>query len=119
MAIVDPERLTQVLVNLVVNAINYTPQGGQVSVQLSLRDANALIEVRDTGIGIKPEHIERLFEPFFRANDQVGRGAGLGLSIAHEIVVLHGGALTVESDPGQGSVFSVRLPLEQPLAVEA
>ncbi len=119
MGMVDPDRLTQVLVNLVVNAINYTPEGGQVAVQLSLRDDSALIEVQDTGIGIKPEHIGRLFEPFFRANELVGRGAGLGLSIAHEIVLLHGGALTVESNPGQGSVFSVRLPLEQPLAVES
>ncbi len=119
MAAVDPDRISQVLVNLVVNAINYTPEGGQVNVQLSLIEDDALIKVRDTGIGIKPEHIGRLFEPFFRANDLVGRGAGLGLSIAHEIVSLHGGALTVESTPGHGSVFSVRLPVEQPLAIES
>ena len=119
MGTVDPDRLTQVLVNLVINAINYTSEGGQVTVQLSSQQDSALIEVRDTGIGIKPEHIGRLFEPFFRANELVGRGAGLGLSIAHEIVLLHGGTLTVESSPGQGSVFSVLLPLEQPLAIES
>ncbi|MHB8626359.1 MAG: PAS domain-containing sensor histidine kinase [Aggregatilineales bacterium] len=119
MVTIDPDRVSQVLVNLVVNALNYTPEGGQVNVQLFLIEDDALIQVRDTGIGIKPEHIGRLFEPFFRASDMVGRGAGLGLSIAREIVLLHGGALTVESTPGHGSVFSVRLPREQSIDLVA
>ncbi len=105
----------QVILNLTVNAINYTPSGGCVTIQLlTERDgycSYGVVRVCDTGIGIAPEHLQRVFEPFFRANEGASRGTGLGLSIAKEIVDLHGGLLTVESEPGKGSTFSVRLPL--------
>lgn len=107
----DPNRLTQVIVNLIINAINYTPPKGYVRIRLFAENEWAVIQVQDTGIGIRSENLHRVFEPFFRANEGTARGTGLGLSISREIVHLHGGTLTVESAPGKGSTFSVRLPL--------
>ncbi len=110
----DAERLAQVITNLIVNGINYTPEGGQVEVRLRrvLEDgeANALIEVEDTGIGIGEEHLPHIFQPFYRVVSQV-EGTGLGLSITKEIVELHGGKLTVTSVEGEGSCFCFSLPL--------
>ncbi len=110
-ASIDQKRMTQVITNLVTNAINYTPEGGNVSVKLLKDDEHeALIRVEDTGIGISPENLSRVFEPFFRVNENAGRGTGLGLSISREIVSLHGGELAVESQLGAGSAFIVKLP---------
>ena len=110
----DQTRLTQLLVNLVDNALKYTPAGGRVTVGLA-RDADtALLTVADTGIGIGPEHLPQLFERFYRvdaARDRGAGGAGLGLAIAAWIVRAHGGELAVSSELGVGSTFSVRLPL--------
>ena len=113
---VDPMRLTQVMDNLITNALNYTPSGGNVRVQLSLQTEDepmtACIYVIDDGIGIPPESLVHIFEPFFRAKTvQNVRGTGLGLTIAKQIVELHGGSITVESREGVGSTFTVRLPL--------
>lgn len=105
----DKSRLTQVITNLVSNAIHYTPEGGRVEVRLATEERRVLIDVIDTGVGIGQEHLEFLFEPFYRAT-QDGKGAGLGLSIAREIVRLHQGDLTVESTVGKGSHFTVTLP---------
>jgi PAS domain S-box-containing protein len=119
-AFVDARRVMQVVTNLVVNAINYTSQGGHVTVQLQAEDDPglgqhyALIRVCDNGIGIASEYMEQIFEPFFRASEGSGRGTGLGLSIAREVVELHGGTLTAESTLGAGSVFSVRLKIDRP-----
>ncbi len=108
----DPIRITQVITNLVGNAINYTPAGGQVVVEMVVEAQEAMIRVRDTGIGIAPDLLERIFEPFFRVDQTATvRGAGLGLAISKEIVDLHGGTITVESEVGRGSVFTIRLPL--------
>jgi signal transduction histidine kinase len=107
----DSDRLMQVLVNLVINAINYTMEGGQVAISLRCADGVAIIAIKDTGIGIAPENLNRIFEPFFRASEGTARGTGLGLNIAREIVQLHGGSLSVESQVGAGSTFSVALPL--------
>jgi signal transduction histidine kinase len=102
--------------NLITNAINYTPAGGSISVRVvTARDrggvpAYAIVEVEDTGIGISPEHIPHLFEPFYRVQSQID-GTGLGLPISKEIVELHGGRIGVESEPGQGSRFSFWLPI--------
>ncbi|MAS37146.1 MAG: hypothetical protein CL610_24310 [Anaerolineaceae bacterium] len=106
----DPERLAQVITNLVTNSLAYTPSGGQVRVALTTQDGNAIISVEDTGIGIPPEYLSRVFEPFVRVNDKI-KGTGLGLSIAKEIVELHDGDISVTSEPGNGSCFRVTLKL--------
>ena len=110
----DQTRLTQLLINLVDNALKYTPAGGRVTVCLA-RDADmALLAVADTGSGIAPEHLPRLFERFYRADTARSRGAGgagLGLAIADWIARAHGGQIAVVSAVGSGATFSVRLPL--------
>lgn len=105
----DSARLMQVVVNLVVNAINYTLRGGNVDVELHVEPGCVTVQVRDTGIGIDPEHLGRVFEPFFRINETAARGTGLGLSIAKTIVEMHGGSLLVNSSAGRGSTFTVKL----------
>lgn len=114
-ALADAERLTQVITNLVVNAINYSDTGSVVALRLysvrgeSLATSPIAIEVEDHGIGIAPEHISNIFQPFFRVPSEI-QGTGLGLSIAREIVQLHGGDITVTSALGVGSIFRVLLP---------
>jgi two-component system phosphate regulon sensor histidine kinase PhoR len=118
----DPGRITQVITNLLVNAVNYTPEGGHIDVQLVMdtggTQRSAVIRVCDNGIGIPAEHLPRVFEPFYRASEGDNRGTGLGLSISKEIIELHGGSLTVESEPGQGSTFCVRLAMSDVVALE-
>jgi heavy metal sensor kinase len=106
--------LRRALLNLVENAIKYTPPGGKVELGLVTGDGLGVFMVADTGIGIEPADTDRIFEPFVRLDAARARdtgGAGLGLAIARSIVVAHGGTLTVESRPGSGSRFVVRLPL--------
>lgn len=110
----DHLKLRQVLVNLLDNAITYTPRGG--TIRLSARHArgHAVIEVRDTGPGIAPQHLPHLFEPFYRVDSARGASAGhsgLGLALASWITQAHGGHLTVESHVGVGTVFTLSLPL--------
>jgi len=115
----DPERMTQVITNLVTNALNYTPAGGTVTLNVCLAASGqaVLIEVQDSGVGIAAESLPYIFQPFYRVASTV-EGAGLGLSIAREIVELHGGEITVQSQKGAGSTFTVRLPVvEAPAAV--
>lgn len=111
----DEGRLRQVFTNLIVNAINYTPAGGsvQVVVRPDPEAQQAVIRVIDTGIGIAPQDQEQIFQPFYRVVSEV-EGTGLGLSIARAIVEAHGGTIAVESTPGSGSTFIVRLPLASP-----
>jgi two-component system phosphate regulon sensor histidine kinase PhoR len=110
----DPMRLNQVITNLVTNAIHYTPQDGRIVVKLELGDREgipyACLQVIDSGIGISPEHQAHIFDPFFRVSDDQG-SSGLGLYIVKEIVDLHGGEVTVESEVGKGSHFTVCLAL--------
>jgi len=117
----DPARLNQVLNNLIGNALNYTESGGQITVRAMVRQENnaeyALIEVEDTGSGIPAEHLPYIFEPFYRARSGMG-GMGLGLSISKEIVERHGGRLTVVSEPGKGTCFSVWLTLVEETVTE-
>jgi signal transduction histidine kinase len=101
-------------VNLVENAVKYTPRGGKVELSLTAAGGSAEVAVADTGIGVEPADAERIFEPFVRLDAARSRdtgGAGLGLAIARSIVVAHGGTLSVESRPGSGSRFTIRLPL--------
>jgi len=107
---IDPFRVAQVVTNLVVNALNHTQQGS-ITVKTWIDDKDILIRVRDTGSGIGPEHLPHLFEPFYRARNDDNRGTGLGLSISQEIVGLHGGTITIDSTVGEGSAFTICLPL--------
>ncbi len=110
----DRDKIGLALHNLVGNAIKYTPNGGRVTVAPEVRDGKLVVEVADTGIGIKPEEHELIFEKFYRAKDEkVARisGTGLGLTLAREVARLHGGDITVQSTPDQGSTFTVSLPL--------
>lgn len=112
----DAHRYQQILINLVGNAIKFTNNGGQVNVSISPSDGRTWqMVVSDTGIGIPPERLPDIFEPFRRASDYATRrhqGAGLGLSIAKKIAQLSGGDIQVESTVGRGSTFTVVLPLE-------
>ena len=108
---IDPNRITQVLNNLLANAFNYTPAGGEVTVLVERDALDAIVRVIDTGIGIPDDALEQIFEPFYRVNEAAARGTGLGLTISREIVDLHEGSLVVDSKIGLGSTFTVRLPL--------
>ncbi|RKG70545.1 PAS domain S-box protein [Corallococcus sp. CA054B] len=102
--------LVQVFVNLITNACHAMPPGGQVYLTTLQEGTEAVVRVRDTGTGIEQRNLSRIFEPFFTTKPE-GRGTGLGLSICQGIVENHGGRLTVESTLGQGTTFTVRLPL--------
>jgi PAS domain S-box-containing protein len=109
----DAHELERVLVNLVGNAIKFTPDGGRVDVTLEAGDDEAVITVADTGLGIAADEQEQLFGRFFRASaaiDNAIQGSGLGLSIAHAIVTAHGGTISVASEPGEGTTMTIRLP---------
>lgn len=105
----DPEKLSQVLINLISNALKATPEGGTVSISASTDSGGACIEVADTGVGISPEDLPNIFERFYRASPG---GLGIGLTIARELVRAHGGSIEVASEPTRGAKFSVRLPVK-------
>src|SRR6185436_9957602 len=112
----DDELLRRMLLNLLDNAVKYTPPGGEISLNLSAQNGDAKITVSDTGVGIPSEHQARVFDRFYRVDKARSRaegGAGLGLSIARWIVEAHGGTLSVESQVGSGSAFTVELPLRE------
>jgi signal transduction histidine kinase len=111
---VDRTALSQAVTNLIDNAIKYSGESRKVSVRASLEEKAVAIAVRDFGIGIKKEDLPRLFERFYRAGDELTRtvkGSGLGLTLVKELVEAHRGKIEVESEPGRGSVFTIRLPL--------
>ncbi len=117
MTLGDRDRLKQVLVNLIDNAIKYTRHGGRVTLDVMHRGEHAVLKVTDTGIGIAPEHQASVFDRFFRVDPDRGvDGAGLGLAITKSICAAHGGSIVVESAPGQGSTFRITLPLASPSA---
>lgn len=110
----DRDRLNQVLTNLIGNAIHYTPQGGQVEVQVYPVAGAVRVDVRDTGIGIDPQDMARIFERFYRSDNplvQEQRGTGLGLSIVKMFIEMHGGRVWVASTPEKGSTFTFILPV--------
>jgi signal transduction histidine kinase len=109
----DPERIDLVLTNLLQNAIRHTPPDGRVAVRAALNTDNIRFEVGDTGPGIAPEYVGRIFERFFRVPGADGGSAGLGLYICKAIVEAHGGKIGVESDPGKGSIFWFTIPSAQ------
>jgi signal transduction histidine kinase len=118
----DAGRIAQAIDNLISNAIKFTPDGGRVEVELGRASGDALITVRDTGVGISADEQGLLFERFFRSQSaHAGAipGVGLGLTIVKAIVDGHGGSIEVDSEPGAGTTFSIRLPLRPPEAPPA
>jgi heavy metal sensor kinase len=119
----DQAKVYQIFLNLVDNAVKYTPEGGLISITIHRDGRFAEVRVRDTGIGISAEHQKKIFDRFYRVDRARSRelgGAGLGLSIVQWKVEVHGGTIRVESEPGQGSTFIVRLPLlEESVAAPA
>jgi two-component system, OmpR family, sensor kinase len=110
----DRDRLKQALLNLTVNALQHTPAGGHVTLGLSIADGHARLEVRDTGSGIDPSSLPNIFDRFYRTDrsrSRVSGGAGLGLAIVKWIMDAHGGRIEVQSTSGQGSVFTLIIPL--------
>jgi PAS domain S-box-containing protein len=110
----DPDRLGQMLDNLVSNAIKFTPEGGSVDVALTSRRGRALVEIRDSGVGIPADEQDRLFQRFFRSSTATERaipGVGLGLTISRAIADAHDGTITFTSEEGRGTTFRVDLPL--------
>jgi signal transduction histidine kinase len=108
--------LRQALINLIDNAVKYSPQGGQVQVNVHADKGVAVIEVRDNGPGIPPEHREKIFERFYRvdrARSRAEGGTGLGLSITKWAVSVHGGKVELSRDPAPGCTFVIRLPQRQ------
>lgn len=114
---VDPERMAQVLGNLISNALRYTPSGGRITLTATGRDSTVMLQVRDSGMGIAPDDLPYVFERFYRGDESRRRddgSSGLGLAIAKSLVEAHGGAIAVASAPGQGTTFTITLPAADP-----
>ncbi len=111
----DPHRIEQVLINLLTNAVRYSPGTSRVDISLSNQNDNALIGVKDYGIGIPEDKLEAIFSRFYRVDETRNQasGLGLGLYLSHEIVIRHDGKIWAESQPGEGSTFWVSLPLKR------
>src|SRR6266540_6013390 len=107
----DPIRLRQVGANLLSNALKFTPEGGKVRVELREDEGRAVLTVADTGRGIPPDELPRVFDRFFRGRDVRAGGSGIGLTVVRELVSAHGGEVEASSEPGSGSRFIVRIPV--------
>lgn len=110
----DRRRMEQVLYNLINNAIKYTPEEGKISISTRREGETAVLQIADTGIGVTQDEAQRLFQLYYRTDgveEQKIQGTGLGLYIVRQVVVAHGGQIDVESEPGAGTVFTVKLPL--------
>jgi two-component system sensor histidine kinase BaeS len=106
---VDPARIREVLANLLTNAIRHTPRDGSVELSAAVDGRAVEVIVRDTGSGMTPEQLDRVFDRFYRAADSPG--SGLGLPIAHDLVQAHGGEMSVTSEPGHGTAVRFTLPV--------
>lgn len=107
----DPNRLEQVFINIVNNAVDAMPTGGQLRVETGIADKELYVRFTDTGVGIAKEHLRDIFDPFF-STKRPDKGTGLGLAVSYGIIRDHSGAIDVESQPGRGATFTVRLPRE-------
>jgi signal transduction histidine kinase len=114
----DPNRIHQIFVNLLTNAIRYMQPGGTIGIGISLEDKEAVVRITDSGIGIPPEKLASIFELFTQVHEDHSEsqaGLGIGLALARELVTLHGGSIQASSEgPGKGSQFIVRLPVAAP-----
>jgi two-component system sensor histidine kinase VicK len=113
----DKARIEQVLINILSNAVKYTPDGGNIDITGGKTGNKVWIKIRDNGIGIPEEDLSRIFDRFYRVDKARSResgGTGLGLSIAREIVLRHGGDILIESASGRGTTVTVVLPIEGP-----
>ena len=111
----DQGKLAQVCYNIIENAIKYTPDGGKISVSLQKMGRDAVLEISDTGVGIPEADVAHVFDRFYRVDKARSRdtgGTGLGLSIVQQIVRLHAGSVTVQSEQGKGTTFIVQLPVK-------
>jgi PAS domain S-box-containing protein len=113
----DHDQIVRVLSNLLVNAVRATPKGGTISVMATRQRDSVAFAVADTGVGIAPQYLSKIFEPFIRVPNAPSGGSGLGLTISKRIVDAHGGRLTVRSEPGRGSVFTFTIPTAKEMAV--
>jgi signal transduction histidine kinase len=109
----DPHQLEQVFLNILMNALEAMPSGGNLTITSGMKQREtglfAEVQITDTGIGIPPEHLPRIFDPFFTTKE-VGKGTGLGLSVSYGIVKAHGGFIDIESEVGKGTTMTVALP---------
>ncbi len=106
----DPAQMTQVLVNVIVNAIQAMPQGGLLTIQTKSKGKSVLLDIADTGIGMEEKELKKIFLPFYTTKD-VGKGTGLGLAVVHGIVTSHGGSIRVDSKAKEGTRFTIELPI--------
>ena len=95
---------------MVANSLRFTPKGGKINVHFSKEDENLLIKISDTGIGISPDNLKKIFDKFIQIDDTAPGSLGLGLSIAKEVIELHNGEIKAFSELGQGSTFQIKLP---------
>jgi two-component system phosphate regulon sensor histidine kinase PhoR len=108
---VDGEKLNQIFVNLVENSLKFTPPGGEILVRAEAEDEHVQVVLKDTGIGVAPQHLPHIFERFYKVNrSRRDSGTGLGLSIVKQLVEAHGGRISVESKEGEGCTFTFTLP---------
>jgi signal transduction histidine kinase len=113
----DKVKLRQLFINILENAVRYTPTAGHISVSLVKQESNAVVSISDTGIGIPPEHLPHIFERFYRVDKARARadgGVGLGLAIAKIITESHKGKIEVESELGKGTTFRISIPVKSP-----
>ena len=109
----DPDQISQVLLNLFINALHAMPDGGILRVTVKAEADAIVLMIADTGHGIPRENLSKIFTPFFTTKE-VGKGTGLGLTVVHGIIEEHGGSIAVESEPGKGTTFTIRLPTRDP-----
>ena len=110
----DPEQLKQVILNLTLNAIHAMPEEGEILLSACRQDGKMIIDVKDQGCGLNPEHLDHIFDPFFTTKEE---GTGLGLPVAHQIVTQHGGVLAAKNNSDKGMTFSIILPLKHGMIV--
>jgi signal transduction histidine kinase len=108
----DPQLIEQVLINLIQNAIQAMPKGGRLTLAVGKHNHSAIIQIQDTGVGIPEENLKKIFDPFFTTKP-IGEGTGLGLSVSYGIIKNHDGDIRVQSKVGKGTVFTIRLPLDE------